>query len=180
MPPGHLSIGSLSSTVRDDRTFLKGPSASSGVPIKTWQKYRAFAVMEGFSSSNNGRVSAGTVFSDDLEKQKQEANPPTPLPRVFEPIMAATTGSATLDRQQTAKSSYSLRSQRSYGGQDGYTCHTEDIPAQADAEKHDDPDNEFLVSWDGDSDPMNPRSKSKFQKWVIVILVCMGSLCVYV
>ena len=43
-----------------------------------------------------------------------------------------------------------------------------------------DPEKEFEVHWDGDNDPMNPRSMSKARKWVIVLIVSATSLCVYV
>lgn len=36
----------------------------------------------------------------------------------------------------------------------------------------------FDVAWDGDDDPLCPRSMSLVHKWVIVIIVGMGSLCV--
>lgn len=36
----------------------------------------------------------------------------------------------------------------------------------------------FEVSFNGDQDPMCPRSMSLVRKWIIVIIVCMGSLCV--
>jgi hypothetical protein len=36
----------------------------------------------------------------------------------------------------------------------------------------------FEVSWDGDKDPMCPRSMSRVRKWFIVSIACMGSLCV--
>ncbi|TKA61537.1 hypothetical protein B0A49_08178 [Cryomyces minteri] len=41
-----------------------------------------------------------------------------------------------------------------------------------------DPEREFEVKWDGDNDPMNPRSKSKLHKWIIVLIVSSSSLCV--
>jgi hypothetical protein len=37
---------------------------------------------------------------------------------------------------------------------------------------------EFLVQWDGDNDPLNPRSLSPSRKWFIVFVVSMGSLLV--
>ncbi|KAF2735896.1 MFS general substrate transporter [Polyplosphaeria fusca] len=73
------------------------------------------------------------------------------------------------------KSLRSIRSQRSYAGGDGYTCFTEDrrpsvhsggTPA------------EYLVSWDGDADPMNPRSMSLLRRWFIVIILASSSVCV--
>ncbi|KAF7532835.1 hypothetical protein G7054_g7574 [Neopestalotiopsis clavispora] len=37
---------------------------------------------------------------------------------------------------------------------------------------------EYLVRWDGDKDPFCPRSRGLLHKWVIVVIVGMGSLCV--
>jgi hypothetical protein len=37
----------------------------------------------------------------------------------------------------------------------------------------------FEVHWDGgDSDPMNPRSLSMARKWVVVLILSAGSVCV--
>lgn len=36
----------------------------------------------------------------------------------------------------------------------------------------------FEVAWDGDKDPLCPRSMSTLRKWMIVSIACMGSLCV--
>lgn len=38
---------------------------------------------------------------------------------------------------------------------------------------------EILVEWD-EKDPMNPHSMSKARRWLIVLIVSLGSLCVYV
>jgi len=37
---------------------------------------------------------------------------------------------------------------------------------------------QYEVSFDGDHDPMCPRSMSLARKWIIVVIVCMGSSCV--
>jgi hypothetical protein len=37
-------------------------------------------------------------------------------------------------------------------------------------------DEAFLVEWDGDDDPLNPRSFSSFRKWLIIFIVSMGTL----
>lgn len=71
-------------------------------------------------------------------------------------------------------------SHRSYAAGDGYTCFSEDeerpnIPSgdtAADAEK------QFEVTWDGDDDPMNPRSMPKLRRWLIVLVVSASSVCV--
>lgn len=36
----------------------------------------------------------------------------------------------------------------------------------------------ITVSWDGDKDPLCPRSMSTLRKWFIVSIACVGSLCV--
>lgn len=36
----------------------------------------------------------------------------------------------------------------------------------------------FEVAWDGDDDPLCPRSMSLIRKWMVVITVGLGSLCV--
>ncbi|KAE8154970.1 efflux pump antibiotic resistance protein [Aspergillus avenaceus] len=47
----------------------------------------------------------------------------------------------------------------------------EDIESSSDSEEH------FLVEW-SDDDPCNPRNMSLVRRWLIVIIVSMGSLCV--
>ncbi|GKU14582.1 unnamed protein product, partial [Fusarium langsethiae] len=39
-------------------------------------------------------------------------------------------------------------------------------------------DKSIHVGWDGDKDPMCPRSMSRMRKWLIVSIACVGSLCV--
>jgi hypothetical protein len=49
----------------------------------------------------------------------------------------------------------------------------------SDGEKAEPPqpaDEAFLVEWDGDDDPLNPRSFSSFRKWLIIFIVSMGTL----
>jgi hypothetical protein len=41
-------------------------------------------------------------------------------------------------------------------------------------------DKEFEVAWDGDDDPMNPRSMPYARKWIIIMILSASSLCVYV
>jgi hypothetical protein len=72
----------------------------------------------------------------------------------------------------------STKSHRSYGGEDGYSCHQgsidDEMGNQSDEERR------FEVRWDGDNDPMNPRSRSKFRKWIVVLILAGSALCVYV
>ncbi|KAI4846450.1 MFS general substrate transporter, partial [Aureobasidium sp. EXF-8845] len=39
-------------------------------------------------------------------------------------------------------------------------------------------DKQFEVAWDGDDDPMNPRSMPYARKWIIIIILSASSLCV--
>lgn len=101
----------------------------------------------------------------------------------FEPICGekSETGEGSRNRTTSRSRPLSLHQSRSYGGGDGYGCMSEDGPAGS--QGHDqapDPEKEFEVQWDGEHDPMNPRSMSKARKWVIVLIVSASSLCVYV
>lgn len=82
----------------------------------------------------------------------------------------------------------SLARSRSYGGQDGYSCHLavddeeerghEGAVKVEEGSGGDGEGKEFEVRWDGDVDPMNPRCMGRFRKWVIVVIVSMSSCCV--
>ena len=74
--------------------------------------------------------------------------------------------------------SASLQRSRSYGNGYGCTTFNEDEEATKDAEKGQDPNKQFEVRFDGDSDPINPRAFSKTRKWLIVSIVSAGSTCV--
>lgn len=67
---------------------------------------------------------------------------------------------------------------RSYGDGHGFACVShgnEDNPAE---ESKRDEEQDYEVRWDGDGDPMNPHSLSKARRWLIVVIVSMGSTCV--
>lgn len=77
-----------------------------------------------------------------------------------------------------ARSLRSIKSHQSRAGADGYTCLDEERPnISRGGTVADEP---FLVKWDGDADPMNPRSMTKLRRWAIVLIVSASSLCVYV
>lgn len=40
-----------------------------------------------------------------------------------------------------------------------------------------DEDTEFTVGWE-ENDPLNPRNTSKARRWLVTIIVSLGSLCV--
>ncbi|KAI9759981.1 MAG: hypothetical protein M1835_000260, partial [Candelina submexicana] len=81
-------------------------------------------------------------------------------------------------RPQSTKSGRS-----SVRGADFFTGFSEDEEQQQrraspGEEPSEDPEKTFEVHWDGDNDPMNPRSMPKGKKWLIVIIVSMSSTCV--
>ncbi|KAF2654803.1 MFS general substrate transporter [Lophiostoma macrostomum CBS 122681] len=81
-------------------------------------------------------------------------------------------------RLPRAQSLRSIHSHRSYAAGDGYTYFPEQED-QPDKSTGDTANGEsYLVTWDGDSDPMNPRSMSKLRRWSIVLIVAASSLCV--
>lgn len=74
--------------------------------------------------------------------------------------------------------SANLQRSRSYGNGYGCTTFHDDEENTKDAEKGRDPNKQFEVGFDGDSDPLNPRSFSKTRKWLIVAIISAGSTCV--
>ena len=61
----------------------------------------------------------------------------------------------------------------------GYGCTTVDHDEKTDhdAEKGQHPRKQFAVRFGGDSDPIDPRSFSKINKWVILAIVSADSTC---
>ncbi|KZF22519.1 MFS general substrate transporter [Xylona heveae TC161] len=77
------------------------------------------------------------------------------------------------------RSRQSLTHARSYGS-DYYGCST---PADvedpnAEPESPEAAEKEFEVQWDGDQDPLNPRSFQTGRKWIITIICSLASFCV--
>lgn len=86
------------------------------------------------------------------------------------------------------RSSYSdaslkkVRSHHSRAGGDGYTffdaeppnTHRSTISKPGTAAEE-----PYLVAWDGDADPLNPRSMTTLRRWMIVLICSASSLCVY-
>ena len=51
-----------------------------------------------------------------------------------------------------------------------------DSQAKVDVEKS--PEKAFEVDWDGPDDPMNPKNMATARKWLVVVTLAFGSLCV--
>lgn len=92
-----------------------------------------------------------------------------------------------LSRQESGKSSRSSRSlERACSITDGYSHHAVDNDRLQEPGEQEAPPppptvgEEFVVQWDGPGDPGNPRTMSKGRKWMIVLVMSVGSACVYV
>lgn len=112
----------------------------------------------------------------------------------YEPIQqtgtTTTTGGdhpgAELKRQTSTRSTKSLERSSSLG--DGYTHPRVDhdrFQEEEDVTLSDEEraaavgiEAEFVVGWDGAGDMGNPRNMSYARKWVIVLILSMGSCCV--
>jgi hypothetical protein len=109
---------------------------------------------------------------------------PPPQTNDFELISTAASKAASRSNFHARNKSNSIRSMSRVRSNNGYGCDDAQDSSQetiGDVEKaggqaEKDP---FEVHWEGgDSDPMNPRSRSMGRKWLIVIIVSASSLCV--
>lgn len=93
-----------------------------------------------------------------------------------EPTRSGSGVSARRPSLSTLSSVTRMRSQNGHGCAD-----LEESGGPEDMSSQDRPELEkdsFEVSWDGDDDPMCPRSLPLFRKWAMVVIVGMGSFCV--
>jgi hypothetical protein len=90
----------------------------------------------------------------------------------FAPIAAQHDERVTPLQKQRSNASKSIRSiERSWSLNDGTSVGPDQIDEAADQ------DTEYTVGWD-ENDPMTPRNMSKGRRWLITIIVSLGSLCV--
>ncbi|RYN64239.1 putative drug/proton antiporter [Alternaria alternata] len=83
-------------------------------------------------------------------------------------------------RSQDGRSLKTIRSHHSRAGGDGYTCLDAEGNTQGPSKSRTGAVTEqpYLVTWDGDADPENPRSMGKLRRWLIVLICASSSLCV--
>ena len=94
----------------------------------------------------------------------------------YAPITGTNDGSnAPLQKQRSnaSKSVTSRSLERSWSLNDGVSIGGQEVDEAAVANE----DEAYTVGWE-DNDPMNPRNMSKARRWLVVIIVSMGSLCV--
>jgi hypothetical protein len=85
-------------------------------------------------------------------------------------------------RSQDNRSLKTVRSHHSRAGGDGYMCLDPDTDVQGPNKSKPGAvlEQPYLVTWDGDADPENPRSMTMLRRWAIVLICATSSLCVYV
>lgn len=116
----------------------------------------------------------------DMEKGEVESELEREKLRHLEPIRST----ARPSQSSKPRSLHSVQSHRSFGGEDGYSCFRDDerqddgLPDECEEPPATSEEKEFEVRWDGESDPMNPRTMKVWNKWLIVIIVAFCSLCV--
>ena len=69
------------------------------------------------------------------------------------------------------------KSSRTYGDGYGFRYFGDDERHEEDYDRK--PKEEYEVHWDGENDPMHPRSMGKARKWLVVWIVSFSSACVY-
>lgn len=98
---------------------------------------------------------------------------------IFAPITSATDEDRHYVPAQKERSNASRSLERSWSLNDGVSIGGNEYEtAQADeAAPTAERDTGYLVGWD-ENDPMNPRNMSTARRWLIVIIVSLGSVCV--
>lgn len=88
-------------------------------------------------------------------------------------------GAATHEERgpQKSKSNASRSMERSWSLNDGVSLRREELSEEGAGDGGNGEDNEFVVGWE-EGDALYPRNMNKGRKWLIVIIVSMGSLCV--
>lgn len=121
--------------------------------------------------------------STSSTKSPQEEHEPPP-PSTIDEEKAEKALPPHPKRPQSTRSLRTTRSHQSRAGGDGYTCfdaepvdktHSRAQDANANGGVAEQP---YLVTWDGDADPENPRSMTKLRRWGIVLICAASSLCV--
>jgi hypothetical protein len=119
------------------------------------------------SQSPRASIDGDSSEGDGLEERKEYEEDGT-----FAPIACAATNEGR--GLQKSKSNASRSMERSWSLNDGISLRREELSEEGGGDGE---DNEFVVGWE-EGDALYPRNMNKGRKWLIVIIVSMGSLCV--
>lgn len=120
------------------------------------------------------RPSPTEQSSEELDRRKSEEGDTT-----FAPITCPASNEERREGLQKQRSNASRSLRRSWSLNDGISIGDDEYDRQEadEAGRESDADAGYTVGWD-ENDAMNPRNMSKARKWLIVIIVSTGSLCV--
>jgi hypothetical protein len=132
------------------------------------------------------RLSSSSEFEPGPEPEREEsidskseeaafAPITNPFPRDNDVTIQTTNPRSDTNPNTQATTSRSL--ERSWSLNDGTSLAGEEGRAERISPDEESADESFMVGWD-DDDVLNPRNMSKARKWMVVIIVSMGSLCV--
>ena len=84
-------------------------------------------------------------------------------------------GSTPLQKQRSSasRSVTSRPLERSWSLNDGVSVADHEVDEAVVANEHE----SYIVGWE-ENDPLNPRNMSKARRWLVVVIISMGSLCV--
>lgn len=116
--------------------------------------------------SSHGAPSAESPATQALHRRSTSEEEDIPIEKAAATPDSLPMGPANLQRP------------RSCGNGKVCTTLNDDGGTTKDEEKGQNPNKQFEVRFDGDIDPLNPRSFSKTRKWCIVTIVSAGSTCV--
>lgn len=131
------------------------------------------------SGNNDYDRNITRIPSHDEEKEIGIADTETSAPKAGE-SSPSVRNRAKRRRSQDSRSLRTTRSHQSRAGGDGYTCFDAepDTPRPNNSKPGVVTEQPYLVTWDGDADPENPRSMSSLRRWTIVLICSASSLCV--
>ncbi|ETI19259.1 hypothetical protein G647_09091 [Cladophialophora carrionii CBS 160.54] len=116
----------------------------------------------------------------DAEKKEMFLAVPNGRPTSLSPVSTNQSQPRSRSRSQSRPRG-SLHSTRSYvDGHGTYFTEPEAEPAPKDQhlDVENSPEKDFEVGWDGPDDPMNPKNMTPTRKWLVVVTLAFGSLCV--
>lgn len=144
------------------------------------QKDKKSKEMTSPHSADEKRSSCSSEFEPEPEHEqsadsKSEEVGFAPITHPFPRDNGANSQITNLSSNARATSSRSL--ERSWSLNDGTSLAGDEGRAERISSDEENAGENFMVGWD-ENDALNPRNMSKARRWMVVIIVSMGSLCV--
>lgn len=130
--------------------------------------------------NDSSNCEKGHKTNEDIDEERTVGVDGTELAATKEGDIGSVRGRGQSRRSQDSRSLRTTRSHQSRAGGDGYTCFDAEpgIARPNNSKPGVVTEQPYLVTWDGDADPLNPRSMSKLRRWIIVLICSASSLCV--